>query len=122
PRSSHHSRFACRPVIRRTARRRRRGIGARQRAGGAVRRRRSPIRWRWRAVNAIIDTAFSRNRVVTILLLLVLATGVLAYARIAKESAPDVPIPIIYVSVIYEGISPEDAERLLVRPLERELQ
>lgn len=73
-------------------------------------------------MNAIIDTAFSRNRVVTILFLLILATGVLAYARIAKESAPDVPIPIIYVSVAYEGISPEDAERLLVRPLERELQ
>jgi multidrug efflux pump len=73
-------------------------------------------------VNAIIDTAFSRNRVVTLLLLLVLAAGVLAYTRISKESAPDVPIPIIYVSVVYEGISPEDAERLLVRPLERELQ
>jgi multidrug efflux pump len=73
-------------------------------------------------VNPLIDVAFSRNRLVTILLVLILITGTFAYIRIAKESAPDVPIPIIYVSVVYEGISPEDAERLLVRPLERELQ
>jgi multidrug efflux pump len=73
-------------------------------------------------VNPLIDIAFSRNRLVTMLLALILITGTFAYIRIAKESAPDVPIPIIYVSVVYEGISPEDAERLLVRPLERELQ
>jgi multidrug efflux pump len=73
-------------------------------------------------VNPLIDVAFSRNRLVTMLLALILITGTFAYIRIAKESAPDVPIPIIYVSVVYEGISPEDAERLLVRPLERELQ
>jgi multidrug efflux pump len=70
----------------------------------------------------LIESAFGRNRLVTILFVLILITGAFAYFRIAKESAPDVPIPIIYVSVIYEGISPEDAERLLVRPLERELQ
>jgi multidrug efflux pump len=70
----------------------------------------------------LIESAFGRNRLVTILFVLILVTGAFAYFRIAKESAPDVPIPIIYVSVVYEGISPEDAERLLVRPLERELQ
>ena len=70
----------------------------------------------------LIESAFGRNRLVTILFVLILITGAFAYSRIAKESAPDVPIPIIYVFVVYEGISPDDAERLLVRPLERELQ
>jgi multidrug efflux pump len=39
-----------------------------------------------------------------------------------KEAEPDVAIPIIYVNLTHEGISPEDAERLLVRPMETELR
>ncbi|UUP19805.1 efflux RND transporter permease subunit [Nitratireductor thuwali] len=73
-------------------------------------------------MRAVIDAAFSRNRVVIILLVLILAVGLYAYRVIPRESAPDVPIPIIHVSVPHEGISPEDAERLLLRPLETELQ
>lgn len=48
--------------------------------------------------------------------------GGVAYISIPKEAEPDIPIPTIYVSVTYEGISPEDAERLLLKPLEKELQ
>ncbi|MBB2973052.1 efflux RND transporter permease subunit [Mesorhizobium sp. RMAD-H1] len=73
-------------------------------------------------MNAIIDAAFNRNRVVIILFALILLVGSYAYLVIPKESAPDVPIPIIHVSVPHEGISPEDAERLILRPLETELQ
>ena len=73
-------------------------------------------------MKTLIDLAFRRNRVMMILLVLILLVGGFAYAVIPKESAPDVPIPIIYVSVPHEGISPEDAERLLLRPLETELQ
>src|SRR3546814_5932732 len=39
-----------------------------------------------------------------------------------KESDPDIDIPIIYVSMSLEGIAPEDAERLLLRPMEQELR
>ncbi|GGK48336.1 efflux RND transporter permease subunit [Salinarimonas ramus] len=73
-------------------------------------------------MNAIIDAAFSRTRTVVMLLIFVLILGAISYVVIPKESAPDVPIPIVYVSVAYEGIAPDDAERLLVRPLESELQ
>ncbi|MDZ5699020.1 efflux RND transporter permease subunit [Chelativorans sp. M5D2P16] len=73
-------------------------------------------------MRAIIDAAFSRNRVVAILFGLILVAGAFAYTVIPKESAPDVPIPVIYVSVAQQGISPEDAVRLLLRPLETELQ
>lgn len=73
-------------------------------------------------MTALIDAAFSRNRMVIILFVLILAMGSFAYLRIPRESAPDVPIPIIYVSVAYPGISPGDAERLLLQPLESELQ
>lgn len=70
----------------------------------------------------IIDAAFDRTRTATLVFLLILIAGAMAYVNIPKEADPDVAIPIIYVSMAHEGISPEDAERLLVRPMERELQ
>ncbi|MCU7808300.1 MAG: efflux RND transporter permease subunit, partial [Candidatus Thiodiazotropha sp. (ex Semelilucina semeliformis)] len=73
-------------------------------------------------MNAIIDIAFSRSRTVLLTLLFVLITGAMAYLSIPKESEPDIAIPIIYVSMTHDGISPEDAERLLIKPMEKELQ
>jgi len=72
-------------------------------------------------MGALIDAAFSRARVVILTLLFVLAAGAVAYVQIPKESAPEVPIPTVYVVTTLEGIAPADAERLLVEPLETEL-
>lgn len=71
---------------------------------------------------AIIDAALSRSRTMLTLLILILVAGVITYITIPKESSPDITIPIIYVGVSHEGISPDDAERLLVRPIEQELR
>ncbi len=73
-------------------------------------------------MNTLISAAFSRPKVVVLLLLAILVAGVYAYVVIPKESSPDIAIPIVYVSMVHDGISPEDAERLLVLPMERELQ
>ena len=73
-------------------------------------------------MNAIIDAAIGHGRTVLTALALILIAGTVAYLDIPKESDPDVDIPIIYVSMSHEGISPEDAERLLVRPMELELR
>ncbi len=70
----------------------------------------------------IIDAAFDRSRVVLLVFVMILISGALAYIAIPKEAEPDIPIPIFYVSMSHEGIAPEDAERLLVRPMEKELQ
>ena len=59
---------------------------------------------------------------VLLALALILVAGAVSYITIAKEAFPDVAIPIIYVSIPHEGISPGDAERLLVRPMEKELR
>ncbi|WP_371154527.1 efflux RND transporter permease subunit [Jannaschia sp. 2305UL9-9] len=72
-------------------------------------------------MNALIDAAFSRARVVVLVLIMVLTAGAYSYVAIPKESSPEIPIPIFYVSTGLDGISPEDAERLLVEPLETEL-
>ena len=73
-------------------------------------------------MKTLIDAAFNRSRTVLSILVLILISGTVAYITIAKEAEPDIAIPIIYVSMSHEGISPEDAERLLVRPMEKELQ
>ncbi|MEO3433016.1 efflux RND transporter permease subunit [Inquilinus sp. CAU 1745] len=73
-------------------------------------------------MNAIIDAALNRSRMVLTALVLLLLGGLYAYIAIPKESNPDVNIPIIYVSMTLDGVSPEDAERLLVRPMEQELR
>ena len=73
-------------------------------------------------MNKIIDMAFSRSRTVLLAFVFILISGMLGYQSIPKESEPDIAIPIIYVSMTHDGISPEDAERLLIKPMEKELQ
>ena len=70
----------------------------------------------------IIKTAMSRSRTVLLSLAVVLVAGVIAYLTIPKEAEPDIEIPMIYVHITHDGISPEDGERLLVRPMEQELR
>ncbi len=73
-------------------------------------------------MKSLIDAAFTRTRTVALAFVMIITMGAFAYVSIPKESEPDIPIPTIYVSMTHEGISPEDAERLLVRPMEKELQ
>ncbi|MFW6236388.1 MAG: efflux RND transporter permease subunit, partial [Desulfovibrionales bacterium] len=70
----------------------------------------------------MLAALFSRTRSIVILLVLILLFGAFSYVNIPKESDPDVAIPILIVSMTYQGISPEDSERLLIRPMEKELQ
>ncbi len=70
----------------------------------------------------IIDSAMRRSRTVILSLLVILVGGIVAYMTIPKEAEPDIEIPIIYVNIEHDGISPEDSERLLVRPMEQELR
>ena len=69
-----------------------------------------------------VDYAISHARLTLAVLLFLLTAGLIAYVSIPKEAEPDVRIPIIYVNVTQRGISPEDAERLILRPLETQLK
>ena len=73
-------------------------------------------------MNGFISQVLHRSRTVIMILMLVLVAGAYSYTTIPKESSPDIPIPVIYVNMVHEGISPEDAERLLIRPMENELR
>lgn len=73
-------------------------------------------------MRGMIHAALARTRTVLMIFALLLISGTVTYINIPKESNPDVPIPFIYVSIVHDGISPEDAERMLVKPMERELR
>src|SRR5215212_8884281 len=69
-----------------------------------------------------VEYAISHARLTIATLLFLLVAGFSAYLAIPKEAEPDVSIPIIYVNVTQRGISPEDSERLILRPLETQLK
>jgi multidrug efflux pump len=70
----------------------------------------------------LVDYAIDHARLTIATLLFLLAAGLVAYVTIPKEAEPDVKIPIIYVQLSQRGISPEDSERLLLRPVETQLK
>ena len=73
-------------------------------------------------MSRLIDYAIDHARLTIAMLIFLLLAGLVAYVTIPKESEPDVKIPIIYVQLSQRGISPEDAERLLLRPVETQLK
>ena len=70
----------------------------------------------------LIDAAFSRIRVVLTAFVVVILFGIGAYQTIPREADPDVPAPFVAITLPLPGISPEDGERLLIRPTELEIQ
>ena len=70
----------------------------------------------------IIDYIMQARRTIVFLMIIIISIGSLTYLNIAKDAEPDIDIPFIYVTVPHQGISPEDSERLIVRPLENQLK
>ena len=73
-------------------------------------------------MSKFIDYAIGHARLTIATLVFLLIAGLVAYVTIPKEAEPDVKIPIIYVKLSQRGISPEDSERLLLRPVETQLK
>jgi multidrug efflux pump len=73
-------------------------------------------------MNALIDAFVNRPRPVLTIMTLLLVAGMVSYITIPKEAEPDIPIPQMYVNIAHEGISPEDAERMIIRPMETQLR
>ncbi len=72
-------------------------------------------------MTGLVDWAASRARMVLAFIGLSLLAGGMAYVGLPKEGEPDIEIPAIFVSVPFPGISAEDSETLLVKPMEAEL-
>jgi multidrug efflux pump len=69
-----------------------------------------------------LDSILRRPRAVLSAMIVLVVAGLLAYINIPKESNPNITIPTFIVSTSVQGISPQDAERLLVKPIEVKLR
>jgi multidrug efflux pump len=69
-----------------------------------------------------LDSILRRPRAVLSAMIVLVVAGLLAYINIPKESNPNITIPTFFVSTSVQGISPQDAERLLVKPIEVKLR
>ena len=69
-----------------------------------------------------ISGAIKKSRTSLSILVLLALSGVFALNYLPKATEPDVNFPGAFVGVFYEGVSPEDSERLLAKPLEDALR
>ena len=70
----------------------------------------------------LIDAAINRTRTTLLIMFMVVFAGLAARNAIPIAADPHVEVPFFVVTIVNEGISPEDAERLLVMPTEIEMR
>ncbi|HIE49449.1 MAG TPA: efflux RND transporter permease subunit [Gammaproteobacteria bacterium] len=73
-------------------------------------------------MNNFIKTAIFKSRTSLSILFLLFIAGFYALNYLPKATDPDVSFPGAMIGVSYEGVSPEDSERLLAKPLEDALR
>ncbi|WP_068081904.1 efflux RND transporter permease subunit [Polycladidibacter stylochi] len=69
-----------------------------------------------------LEGILNRPKTIFSLMIAILIAGIIAFLTIPKEAAPNIDIPFYYISISQQGISPEDGERLIARPMETELR
>ena len=72
-------------------------------------------------MTGIVQWAAERARMVLAFIVISILIGGYAYVGLPKEGEPDIEVPALFVSVEFPGISAEDSENLLVKPMETEL-
>ncbi|MBW8813875.1 MAG: efflux RND transporter permease subunit [Caulobacterales bacterium] len=73
-------------------------------------------------IGPLIEGAIKRRKVVLGVTAIACIFGFFAYLSMPREAQPDIKLPYIFIAVPFPGVSPEDAERLLIKPLEVQLQ
>ncbi len=61
-----------------------------------------------------------RTAVFAFIFVIILA-GAQSYVTLPREGTPDITIPFVYITSIYEGTAPEEIEKLITIPLEKKL-
>ena len=69
----------------------------------------------------ISNYAIKFRTAVMVLIAVIVVFGAISYRTLPREGTPDITIPFVFVSAIYEGTAPEDLEKLVTIPLERQL-
>lgn len=70
---------------------------------------------------ALSTGSLNNKTTVFVLIAIILFAGLYSYLTVPKEAFPEVVIPQIYIGTPYPGNGPTDIEKLITRPLEKEL-
>ncbi len=70
----------------------------------------------------ITNLAVSYRTSVVVMTIILAVIGLASYISIPKESTPSIEIPVIVVTTIYPGASPDDVESLITQEVESEIQ
>ena len=73
-------------------------------------------------MQGLINTVLKHDKAVILILLAIFLFGITNYINLPKEENPDIQIPMLYIPIVLQGISPEDSEKLLIKPLERKFK
>ena len=68
-------------------------------------------------------STWSVNNATTVFVLvaIIIVSGLYSYLTVPKESFPEVVIPEVFIGTPYPGNSPSNIEKLITRPLEKEI-
>ena len=68
------------------------------------------------------EKILNSTKTLILIFVFIIIAGIFSYSSLPREADPDISLPVIYVSLAHEAISPDDSERLLVKPMEKELK
>ncbi|MBN1308107.1 MAG: efflux RND transporter permease subunit, partial [Chitinispirillaceae bacterium] len=66
----------------------------------------------------LVEFSVSRRVSITMLILIVMVFGMLSLSRLPLDMLPDITFPMVTVVTQYEGVAPEEIERMVTVPLE----
>src|SRR5476651_2021155 len=69
----------------------------------------------------LANLSIKRPIFVTSLVILSVATGLLAMSRLGIDQFPDITMPVVTVTTPYPGAGPSEIETLVTKPIEDEL-
>lgn len=69
----------------------------------------------------ITNYAIKFRIAVFVLIVGLIAVGTVNYRNLPREGMPDITIPHVYITAIYEGTAPGEIEKLIAIPLEKQL-
>lgn len=70
----------------------------------------------------MLEKILKSSKTILTIFVFIILFGTFSYINLPREADPDISLPVIYVSIFHQGISPKDSERLLVKTLEKELK
>jgi multidrug efflux pump subunit AcrB len=71
---------------------------------------------------AVSTWSVNNRKTVFVITGIILLGGLFSYISMPKENFPEMIVPQIYVGTAYPGNSPSDMEKLITRPLEKEIK